>query len=129
MMAAGSDDDRASLYYYVAARKSSCSESVRDVLSQNLEAAEQVKKQKGTAPKRLQALIERHDRVLSTGLSTCTCTARTSEESHVRTANGRDVSRGQKVQSIVAHSQQGSPEGSRTVRPSRRAVLVSGCLE
>src|SRR3989442_2745301 len=50
--------DRASLYYYVGSKEELLQEIVRDVLSQNLEAAEQVKKQKGTAPEKLQALIE-----------------------------------------------------------------------
>jgi AcrR family transcriptional regulator len=50
--------DRASLYYYVRSKEELLQEIVRDVLSQNLEAAERVRKQKGTAPEKLQALIE-----------------------------------------------------------------------
>jgi AcrR family transcriptional regulator len=50
--------DRASLYYYVGSKEELLQAIVRDVLSQNLEAAEQVRKQKGSAPEKLQALIE-----------------------------------------------------------------------
>jgi AcrR family transcriptional regulator len=50
--------DRASLYYYVGSKEELLHEIVRVVLDQNVAAAERVKRSKGTAVSKVQALME-----------------------------------------------------------------------
>jgi AcrR family transcriptional regulator len=52
------DTDRASLYYYVGSKEELLHEIVSVVLFENVAAAERVRKRKGSAPEKIEALIE-----------------------------------------------------------------------
>jgi AcrR family transcriptional regulator len=57
-VAAKLDTDRASLYYYVGSKEELLHEIVRVVLYENVAAAERVRKRKGNAVEKIEALVE-----------------------------------------------------------------------